>query len=220
MNIDPLTLILFLIFVVLPIINSILRRGQNQGGPARGPQQGRGSRPSRNVTSRQAPESKPEASLPTDDAFSRKLDEARRRVQEAMLESPVTQTSKTVQPGSSAQAGSSSLLGPAGSSSGSSVSSLPSRLHGHMEDSLEGGTLESLTPLGEETKASMDFSGSAAQLMRRRGKLKAAKLADADDGLIKLDPASIRRGIVWHQILSEPLAKRHYGRDLSQRRSP
>jgi hypothetical protein len=79
MNIDPFTLLLIVLFVVLPILNSLTRRQQpGQRPPPRAGPPGQ-QRPQ--ATTRPAPSA-------ADDELARRIEEARRRVQQALGEEP------------------------------------------------------------------------------------------------------------------------------------
>ena len=91
MNIDPITIILFLLFFVAPIVNNFLKRGQGDQGKAQRP-----SRPSSQPRPRDtsggrtradtSADTRSDTSTGNSGGFSQRLEEARRRVQEAMSE--------------------------------------------------------------------------------------------------------------------------------------
>ena len=231
---DILTLVLFLVFVIVPVINGLLQRGRGGGqGGTKGqgrPPQGKTQTTqttTRTTTTRSASAPTTQSRNEDDSSFDRRLEEARRRVQEAMEGSraggrtaqtssqrdatreeatTLFPTAPRPQTGRDAQASRGLESGGRGLEMGG--------------QGLEGSTLNSAPMSGASltsTAAELARRGEAAPLrvQRRRGK-KSATLGR--DALMALDERAVLRGLIWHQILSDPPSKHPHRRRSSQHR--
>lgn len=252
MTLDPITLLIILLFIVLPIINS-LTRGQQQrsGQPGRrpGPQpQGRAQGQGQGGGG---------AGPVGDDTFSRRLEEARRRVQEAMGDAVEGQPEAS-RPGpeSRPDPGASDTIGGgarddtiggsdprqtvAGRDSRQTVAGGeprrtvaeparsgadqqfdpssrldPSRTPETRYQRLGEQSLDTLTSLKPERPP--DRPKTPAKKVVKRV-LPVERLHPKD--VLRFDVKGVYRGMIWHQILSEPRAKRPHRRKRSRRPSP
>jgi hypothetical protein len=219
MILDPLTLLLFILFIVVPLINGLLR-GQ-QRPPGRQP----GQPPTRPRPG--APDAKADTSG-GDDTFAKRLEEARRRVREAMgeevgpAEAPSRPQPRTVAGDRTPRA----VLGdrpsptvkgdrPSPTVKGDRPRTIaePAQPPPAAARSL-GGSLETLTPLGEEGSLKRDTS-PPMQVQRRFSTVQRLKPKE----LMRFDTKHVYQGMIWHQILSEPRAK-HPHRRKPLRRLP
>ena len=236
MNLDPLTIILFLIFFVLPIVNNFLRRGQGgQGGQG---QQGRGSqgrpqRPTGPPQRRERSDDNTSADTNRDgggvgDEFTRRLDDARRRVQEAMSSGSDGGTGSQRQ--SQSDQGSSSDLFPRldderqarsqqgqRSQQGRSQQGQLQGRGGGARQPFEGLGREGVSrqrPASQQGVATKQSSvsrtelGDAPPLRVQRLKPRKSSKLDKSRGVLEFDRRSVLQGIIWREILDEPLSKR------------
>ena len=232
---DIISLLLFLVFIVVPLLSRASRGpkkpgqqrpaqprpGQSAGRGARGqagqPNQRQVGRPRAGQASvGQQPSSPPPIGQPppqaSGDEFSRRLEEARRRVREAMESDPGGRQ----RPPAEAQAGSESasdLFRPSAppqsqvpplvtepslvSSRPISTSFLPS---------------ESQTSFSSLTERKKMATTKPLEVQRRVGAKQAKQL-----GPLQFGEGDIMRGIIWKQILDDPRAKQSW-RQQSQRR--
>jgi hypothetical protein len=223
MTLDPLTLLLFILFIVVPLINGLLR-GQQQRPPGRQP-----GHPG-------APDAKADTSA-GDDTFAKRLEEARRRVREAMGEEVgPAEASQRAEPRTVAgDRTPRTVAGDAPSRTVPGDRPLPTIKGDRPSPTVKGdrtprtiaepaqrpsapaarplgGSLETLTPLGEEGSLKRDTS-PPMQVQRRLST--AQKLKPKE--LMRFDAKHVYQGMIWHQILSEPRAKRPYRRKTSRR---
>ena len=250
MNIDPITVILFLIFFVAPLVNNFLRRGQGgskgpQGDAQRGagrdsrqgPQRQDSQRPSQgtqrsqersnttsNTGSATADTSRDAPSRSAGDEFTKRLEDARRRVQEAMSgEQRPTQSSETTQAERSGD-----LF------SGSEEQPRPQPTSSKQGQSRQGGSqrgarraFEGLGREGVGQTSSQASSQPSSQqgTMTKQAAVERTELGDAPPlrvqrlkgrksakveqrGILAFDRRSVTQGIIWREILNEPLSKR------------
>lgn len=219
MSLDTLiTLLLFVAFVVLPLL-SRAGSGRRRGRP-----------PPRGTTTprRQAP---PETGgAPRDvvdagesggdrsaaEAFERRLEEARRRVAEATGQAAPEPSPPSATPPPATRSG--GLFGtPSGPPPPSFTGlgrpgSYPARL-----PSASLGREGVREPEGEGVDRYQRVRGAATPRVRPTGGRRQARLSDGR--LLSFDKASIVKGIVWRQILDEPHSTKYLRRRLSRLRS-
>ncbi len=234
MNIDPITIILFLIFFVAPIVNNFLRRGQGkqgQGGrqeqkPNQRPQQ----RPSQQSQRRERSDDTTAADTSREsgsmgDDFRGRLEEARRRVQEAM--SSGNDSERPAQNEPSERSGSD--LFPrldeekqARSQQGRAQRS--SQQGSSQQGQNRGQARQAFGDLGREGVSRQRPSsqqgtqsqqgavgtdlGDAPPLRVQRLKSRKGSKIDQRRGVLEFDRRSVMQGIIWREILDEPLSKR------------
>ncbi len=245
MNIDPITIILFLIFFVAPIVNNFLRRGQGSGqqGPQeqtnRRPQQRRSQQQGRQARSDDSEADTSSGGKSAGDDFRGRLEEARRRVQEAMNSGDSSE--RPAQPEPSERSGSDlfprleeekrarSQQGRA--QRGSPQESQRSFQGGSQQGSQQGQNRGQARPafgdLGREgvsRQRSASQQGTQSQQgavgtdlgdapplrVQRLGSRKSSKIdrKAPPRGVLEFDRRSVMQGIIWREILDEPLSKR------------
>ena len=243
MNLDPITIILFLLFFVAPLVNNFLRRGQ--GGSQNGP--GRGQRRPRQPQTAQRPNQRAQGSRDADnttadtadtggsagDEFSRRLEEARRRVQEAMSGEQERRPTQTSTPSASQGGGDETKrdLFPrledekqARSQQGRPQQG-QDRKQGSGQPSGQGQARRPFEGLGREG-ASVQGRRSQQGMATQQGSADRTDLGDAPPlrvqrlrprkrgkideprGVLEFDRRSVLQGIIWREILDEPLSKR------------
>ena len=229
---DILTLVLFLVFVIVPVINGLLQRGRGSGGQGgtkgqRRPPQGKTQTTTRTSTTRPASAPSTQSRDENDSSFDRRLEEARRRVQEAMDGNRAGGRAAQTSPQKDASRGEATTLFPTAPRPQTGQDARASRgleMGGQGLESggrgLEGTTLNSAPMSGASltsTAAELARRGEAAPLrvQRRQGK-KSATLGR--DALMALDKRAVLRGLIWHQILSDPPSKHPHRRRSSQHR--
>ena len=217
---DNLILLIFFASVIIPMLR---RAGKNQQPNTPRPNQPANRPASPDTSSSQQPSSRP-AEAPAAD-FKKRLEEARRRVQEAMEDTGQTQ-SKPPQPTTSPQQ--SHIPAPV-------LSSEMSRPEMHdrgllseksfKEHDLSGDDVRSDHPLfkadhsstflpSESVTSTPSVTSSSASFFAKeqapleiaRRKQKSAKLTR--EPLLEFDEQSITKGLIWHYILSEPHARK------------
>ena len=244
MNLDPITIILFLLFSVAPLVNNFLRRGQ--GGSQKGSGKGQ-RRPGRQPQSAQRPDQRAQGSRDADnttadtsdssgstgDSFSRRLEEARRRVQEAMSgeqERRPTQTATT----STSQGGGNetkrdlfprldeeqqarSQQGQPQQRQGRKQGSGQPGGQGQARRPFEGLGREGVSSQGRRSQQGMATQqgsadrtdlGDAPPLRVQRLRPRKKGKIDESRGVLEFDRRSVLQGIIWREILDEPLSKR------------
>ncbi len=242
MNIDPITIILFLIFFVAPIVNNFLRRGQGgqrgqgqqgqgrpQGRPTGAPQRREQERPDERNAERNTSADTRQEGGSVGDEFSRRLEEARRRVQEAMGGSDEGGRTQSRGGSQSGRDDSSGDLFPRldeeqqarsqGSRSQQGRASQQGRglESGRARQPFEGLGREGVSrqrpasQQGTTTKqSSVDRTelGDAPPLRVQRLKPRRGSKIDGPRGVLEFDRRSVLQGIIWREILDEPLSKR------------
>ena len=239
MNLDPLTIILFLIFFVLPIVNNIFRRGRGgQGG--QGQRGGQGRPQGRPTAQRQERSDDRTTTADTSqgsgsagDEFTRRLEEARRRVQEAMGggsgEQGRDQPQRGSRGGSQSERESSGDLFPRLDEERQARSQGSRSQQGRASQQgrgLEGGRARQPSQsLGREgmsrqrpasqqgtmsKQSSVDRTelGDAPPLRVQRLRPRRGSKIDESRGVLEFDRRSVLQGIIWREILDEPLSKR------------
>ena len=215
MNIDPITIILFLIFFVLPIVNNFLRRGQGgkqgqqgrrQGRPQQPPQR-RGRSDDRGTTADTGRDSGGAG-----DDFTRRLEEARRRVQEAMNgggdSSSPRQSEQRERPSSSDLFPSLDEKQPArGQQGGPDQPRAPFGGLGREGVSRQRPASQQGT-MTKQSSVDRTELGAAPPLRVQRLKPRKSSKIDRQRGILEFDRRSVMQGIIWREILDEPLAKR------------
>ena len=228
---DILTLVLFLVFVIVPVVNGLLQRGRGSGGQGGTKGQGRPPQGKTQTTTQTTRTTTRSAPAPTaqsrdeDSSFDRRLEEARRRVQEAMEGSRGGRAAQTSSQRDTTREEATTLFPtaprpqPAQDARASRGLEMGGRGLEMGGQGLEGSTLNS--PMSgaslTSTAAELARRGEAAPLrvQRRRGKKSATLSRDA---LMALDKRAVLRGLIWHQILSDPPSKHPHRRRSSQRR--
>jgi hypothetical protein len=207
---DLIGLLIFLLFVGVPLFNRIRRRGSRrpQQGPAR-PQA-----PNRAPGAPVPTEGRAPAPLDTDDPIGRRLEEARRRVEAARGSAPQTGAPAA---GAPAASGGSVARGLATPPPPQQPSAPPPFVPPTV-------FVDAPVPPPLPTLERSVVAASAPMRVERRTKRKrpsqSAEIATTmqSDELMRLRPDDIVRGILWHQILSEPVALK--GRGRGRRPSP
>lgn len=204
---DPLTIILFVIFVVLPIINSLVKGRQQPQHPQRP------TAPGRQVQRPSAPGPSPAGPARNDDDFTRRLEEARRRVQEAMAsdttsrapeERPTVYQPPPARDAEFQEAG--RYMPPT-----RSPAPAPSPM------TFGTGAQETFSRPRDRAGSQQDLVTAPPLRVQRSSSPKSAKITQ--ESLLRFDTADVYRGILWHQILSEPRSKKPIGRNRSRPRS-
>jgi len=212
----PFELIFIVLFFVLPAVSRLLgRRNTPSQGPQRRPQT-QAERPGRSSTS-PAPSSA--ESREAGDALSRRLEEARRRVQEAMTQETTTrETSGRGRPrggsdrGAQEPAESDLFSRPKPKAQGEPRRTPGRSLEGRSLEGrgLEGRGLEQLTPelarAGTRLREDTDLKDAPPLRVQRLGRRERATISQREAPLA-LDETSVMHGIIWHQVLSPPLSK-------------
>ena len=233
MSIDNLiTLLLFIVFIVVPMLSRAGRKGPQRGKsgtptkPGQRPQtqgqaQSRGgtqqSNPSTTGLPQQSTSGQPSVPSMSDD-FSKRLEEARRRVQEAM-EGQSTQ-GRTPQPPAGQESASdlfrpkpapqqlSTPNTPIGTPPPSLVTQRPvSQSFLPSESETASGSFQSLS------KRKKTGVSKPLQVQRSLG----TKRIKLQGRLLTFGETDLMRGIIWKQILDEPRSKQSW-RQQSQRR--
>ena len=239
MNIDPITIILFLIFFVAPIVNNFLRRGQGQQGrqeqTGRRPQQ----RPNQQPQRQERPGNTTTADTSRDgsmgDDFRGRLEEARRRVQEAMSSGSSEDSSSPAQPPSSERSGSDlfprlddekqtrsqqtrsqqgrSQRPPGGSQRSSQGSQQGQRGARPAFGDLGREGVSRQRPSSQQGTQSQQGAvgtdlGDAPPLRVQRLRPRKGSKIGEQRGVLEFDRRSVMQGIIWREILDEPLSKR------------
>lgn len=239
---DIISLLLFLVFIVVPILSRVGRRKPQQGrgtNPQTKPQtrgqatpqrgqaaQGRGASVGRS-SSQPSSQQTPEPSMSDD--FSKRLEEARRRVQEAME----GQSAQGRNAPSTGQESAGDLFRPSTPASSPQQLSTPNTPSTPLPTSLvtQRPVSQSFLPSESET-ASGSFGGSlgrfSGQSLGQRKKMGVSKplqvqrslkgkRAKLQGRLLTFGESDLMRGIIWKQILDEPRAKQSW-REQSQHR--
>lgn len=221
MSLDDLLPLLLVAFFV---VNAFLRGGRSRrrrggqqpgsGAPPSSPSSGTGSTGS-------APSDSGDPSRP-DDLASR-LEEARRRVQQARgqggQQASSTQPSATPQPAtsSSTYAPGPASRGGAPASGTSGPATFLGREGATPVASGRGGPIQAGGFLGREGPPPRRTKRQDAAVVRKRAREeRSARLPAAG---IDLDPDDIVRGVVWREILGPPVAARRWRRPASRRPS-
>ena len=242
---DLLSLILLLVFVVAPIVNGLLKRGQGgtkgqstrqRGGTRNAPQnttQNTTQNTGRPVASTQTSKRADSDTAPNT-AFDKRLEEARRRVQEAMdgNRGGTARAPTQTQAQGPARREVGTLFPPLESSPPPMRDARGLESGGRGLESggqgLEGRTLNSVPLSGTpssmlsstgltDTASALGRLDKAAPLrVQRRGAAKSAKLGR--DAPLTLDRQGVLQGLIWHQILSDPPSKHPHRRRSSQHR--
>lgn len=244
MNLDPITIILFLLFFVAPLVNNFLRRGQggSQKGSGKGSQRSRGQpqttqRPDpRAQEPRDADNTTADTSGSVGDEFSKRLEEARRRVQEAMSGEQERRPTQTSTP-STSQAGGSATKGNLfprldEEQKARSQQGQPQQGQGRKQGSgqpsgqerqrqarrpFEGLGREGASAQGRRSQQGMATQqgsadrtdlGDAPPLRVQRLRPRKSSRIDEPRGVLEFDRRSVLQGIIWREILDEPLSKR------------
>lgn len=207
MSFDPLTIILLLLFVVGPLLGRLFRGKSPQGPPPKMPRPGQTPT---TPTRKQSPETASTANRETSSnggAFEKRLEQARRRVQAAMdgttsaaSEAKVPQTPSTPRPTPNAgRFGDKNVY----------ERRLPN------QNSAELSRKRRQERQASERAKTRDPVTLPVQRHRPQ---KPAKLAGSHSRgpLLQFDRHSISQGIIWHQILSDPLVKRKARRKPSR----
>ncbi len=211
---DLITLVLIVLFVGFPLLQRFLRSGS---GPQQPGDTTRGKRPDRDegsesrstgpadaeqargqATGRPASASTSEASDGASE-LERRIEEARRRVQQARQGSSTSQRPTTAASASQADASSRPLVRPREPQRESPREYPPAGFLGR-----EG------TPRKSPKKA------PPMQVAKRKKKSPGSRMSKGR--VVSLEPNDIFRGIVWHQILSEPVSARKRRRRSSRDR--
>ena len=230
---DLISLIALVLFIVVPIVNGLLKRGQ---GGTKGHTSQRGTRNTPQNTTKNATQNtgRPVASTQSGEstsAFDKRLEEARRRVQEA-VDGNRGQTAGTPTPAQgSARREVGTLFPPLEpslptlrdarglESGGRGLESGGQGLEGRTLNSvpLSGtpSTMPSSTGLTDTASALGRLDKAAPLRVQRRGVAKSAKLGRTP---VALDRQGVLQGLIWHQILSDPPSKTSHRRRSSQHR--
>ncbi|MDQ3458182.1 MAG: hypothetical protein M3498_02580 [Deinococcota bacterium] len=208
---DLLTILIIIFFVIGPIINSLLRRSQGQQPP---------TRPQPRQQPPTAPTTGPEASVPAPELeargapksdFERRLEEARRRVQEAMTpegRAPEGRAPEGRVPEGRGrgQAGLPDKQETAAPRQGGERRPREAR-----RVPTEARPARQARPQAPEVEVAVTLRDARttarpqpAPYSRKDGRRAAYRGAWA----IHLDPDSLREAIVWREILDKPLSKR------------
>ncbi|CAN5697969.1 hypothetical protein BH23DEI1_BH23DEI1_02360 [soil metagenome] len=236
---DLFALLIVVVFIGLPLLNRLRGGAQPPGAPPRAP-----GRPGDPRTGRAPGGAPPGRTAEGDDGerddrapmdeLSRRLEEARRRVREAMGEDqgsareaprPLVSAQPTSAPSSAGRNVASAGI-PSGTAKGAprpatTVAQPQTRTPPPPATFKRTGTgtgrrpgLARATPALEvERSAGRGAAGSAQERARR------ARARTESATLVSMDGASIRKGILWHMILGQPAAYGR-GRMRSPRRSP
>ena len=186
---DLIRIGLFVFFIVVPILRAV---GRNQ---QRGKQNTKVVPPKKGqaIQTQQAKQASP----PQTDEFSRRLEEARKRVQQAFDTQSQAQPSQTTP-----SAGTLTSAEPANELFGDHHNE---PIFEHEAPQRQPVMPTFLPPESETSHTGFDERSRPLQIQRLNRK-KRAKIESAN--LLELDERSILSGILWHQILSEPSAKR------------
>lgn len=189
MPIDPLTLLLIIVFVVLPLINSLTRRQQPGQRPPGSPEPDPDPPPQ--ATTRPEPPSGPEEEL------VRRIEEARRRVQQALGAEPAPPQPMPAPPKPPAVPRKSISL----------ETREPLRPTTRQAASLE--TLEPLRPTRREA-ASLEKLDPWSPIIREAAPPEIQRRAKrhSQPRVLSFDRLSLVRGVIWREIFNKPLAKR------------
>jgi hypothetical protein len=206
---DLIGLLIFLLFVGVPLFNRIRRGSRNrpQQNPAQPRTPGRRAAP-RTATDDPTPTAQ---AFDPDDPIGRRLEEARRRVEAARGSAP----QQAATPPSGTASGSASATRapqaptqappPPQQASGPAPPLLPPTVYVDLPEpttTFDRTAVSASEPLKVERRKRRNRStGSVTSSSRMQ-----------PDELMRLDPDDIVRGILWHQILSEPVALRRGGR--------
>jgi hypothetical protein len=202
-------LIIILLFVVAPILSAIFRRrqsppqAQRQGSPGE-PQEPTSPAPtapsqaSVRRSSRQTADAQRDNSA--EGAFDQRLEQARQRVREAM----------------SQEGGEVMGEAPPSSSQSSPRPEDPDAARRRMAAEASRSRTEAAR-LQQRSRRRLGIEGAAevekpASQPVARARLGGTKTARLQRGLLSFDAESLQHGIIWHEILSKPLAKRKPGR--------
>lgn len=188
MSFDALLSIVFILFFV---VGPLLRRFSGRGQSTRQPP---AKRPPRGQDERTAPG----ADTDSDSPMSRRLEEARRRVQEAMGEGAESQRQDQRSPADSRPASS------------------PRELDWQASAKVVPAFLD--TPARPPSRRKANAAKAAPALRTDRSEAKRpAKLRHRRRPA--LDDDGILNGVIWHEILSEPVSRRGTRRQPSRLRS-
>lgn len=193
---DLISLLLILVFVIVPFLGRALRRQRPQ--PTRR-QSGTGASPAREPQRKPTPPTaRPDSEAQA--AFEQRLEEARRRVREAS--GGHGQASRRAPQGQGAPA-----TTPAAPPGGLFSAPRPERQS-------RGAAAGSYSFLPRESETARALTTSRPlQVQRRLGK-KRAKLSRS---LLRLEQEDILRGFIWQQILNEPRSKQSPRRMIFRR---
>jgi hypothetical protein len=230
---DLLGLLLFLVFIILPAINRMQRRGPGvppPGAPrvpapgAPGRPAGQGTTAQQRTTAQTQPTDRPFPPLDEDDDLARRLAEARERVRQAM-----GQRGGQAQAGGTAQAGGQAPTPPRPTIGGpGDPRTRPPRplVSPGRDDGLLGTPLPAAEPAAARSPRPMRPQRppiAARSTMAARdlsSEAPAVRIERLDDGtvpraalrqILSFDANSVRDGLVWHQVLSAPRARRRVG---------
>ena len=211
MSFDLLATILFILFFV---VGPLLRRA---GGQRRQPP-GRGGRKS-NTRSTERAGLPPEAAG-SDEAgpLSKRLEEARRRVLEAMGESEEqTRGSTTAQQGKSTVSG---MPSPAAASAKAAVDSARDKSRKLDWQASPEAVKPFIAPRARPRDRTTGDDSPAVVKLRSKRRTSARPTAKIrDERRPALDEDGIINGMIWHEILSDPVSKRGTRRQTSRLRS-
>lgn len=237
MSIDPFTLILLIIFVVIPLVNGLIR-GRRGGTPPAGPSprpSQPSARPAQTVQRQKREDQREDRSAERGsqerdpDPFSRRLEEARRRVQEAVGGGEVSQNPQPSspppllfppfeEPRRAGRPQTPPATAPNGSRGGRGLE-MGGRGLELGGQGLEGMPITGVPRTGSEPRRDVpsrvrkEKQAPPLRVQRNLGK-RSARMSNGE--FLELEKDDIFRGIVWHQILSEPLSKANRRR-LSRR---
>ena len=195
---DPLTIILLVIFVVLPLVNGLLKGQQQQ------PQRPRTPGTPQTPQARRPGTARPTVAGPSagDDEFARRLEEARRRVQDAMGADTTVRRDPTASLPEERPLG-----GPPA----------PRRDTEFQDPVRRPPSPAAFDHPGTRIRAQQDVKTAPPLRVQRGSSQKPAKLSQ--ESLLRFDTDAVFRGVLWHQILSEPRSKKPLGRNQLRQRS-
>lgn len=212
---DFLTFILFIIFVILPIIGNVNKRRQGK--------------PDANKTSakRNNPTASASASTASsaEESFEKRLEQARRRVEQAKQQDgqgdtrPRASQRPSLGEATQASARATSSPGSQARASRGQPSQTPQRAQPRANpdwglqqrgDNAYGLHQQGLTGQTLETTQALGSSGRLSGLDDRRSPLHNYYTEDSQQrpGGVATHGSAVLQGLIWHEILSKPLAKR------------
>lgn len=203
-GIDPITLLIILFFVIGPIINSFLKRPETPPRPR--PKEAPGdARPQRPPSQQASARPAPSREAPT--SFEARLEEARRRVQEAMAQdssasAPAQQrpdAPRRAPPGRQQQR---PLVSPLEQAR---LPRTPVPTAGYRDDGYRDDGYRDEMP-GAATLARRD--DQSRQPARTSPPLETVRRGARSLAKINLDADSLKEAVLWREILNEPLSKR------------
>ena len=188
-NLDSLiSLLIFIIFIGLPLLNRLSRSRRGSAPPRRPP--GPPGQPGRTPPTLGAPDAETRPPAEMDETFARRLEEARRRVQDAMGG-----------PGSGPSAQTPAGTGSQGQATTAPVPVPPPAA----APFIPAATRPETPPERRELETGTGIRRSQPLERTRRGKRSARETRDR---LLSVAKRDILSGIIWKQILEEPAHQR------------